>query len=307
LPVTGRSLTGPVNKRAFEPVILIAAQQRGLFSLAQAQDAGLHPDQVIWAEKRGKLRRVRRGVYAVAGVPPSPWEPIVGAALAAGPGCVVSHWSAACVHGFEFAEFGPPEVTVVDGTDPRPSGVVVHHRGDLSAADIVSKRGLRVTSPSRALVDLAGQLGPARTEKLLDEGLIRRRWTCAEIEASLERARRNLPGRGHLTGLLRLRSEGPLADSVLEASAFRALVAVPPYIAHFQVVVDGATYVLDGAWPERMVGVEIVGRAHRVASRSAFDRERRKLNALTRAGWRIVHLTATMSDADMVDAVRALL
>jgi len=43
------------------------------------------------------------------------------------------------------------------------------------------------------------------------------------------------------------------------------------------------------------------------ASRSAFDRERRKLNALVTAGWRIAHLTAAMSADEMVATVRALL
>ncbi len=68
-----------------------------------------------------------------------------------------------------------------------------------------------------------------------------------------------------------------------------------------------SVYVLDAAWPGRKVGVEIIGRAHRLASLSAFDRERRKLNALCVAGWKICHLTAAMSPRDMLAAVRAML
>ena len=296
-----------MNKQAHESINLIAADQRGLFSAAQARGVGVSQAQLSRAEKAGRFRRVRRGVYAVAGVPSSPWEVIVGAALAVGPDCVVSHESAACVHGFEFAEFGLPELTLRHGANSCLAGVIVHHSRDLSAQDIVRKRGVLVTSPCRTLVDLAGRLGLGLTERLMDEGLIRRRWTCAEIEACLGRVRHNVGGRGYLTRLLQLRSEEPGADSVLEARAFRALRPVRPFVAHFQVVIDGCIYVLDGAWPERMLGVEIVGRAHRVASLSAFDRERRKLNAMTRAGWRVVHLTAAMSDSDMVSAVRAVM
>jgi hypothetical protein len=51
----------------------------------------------------------------------------------------------------------------------------------------------------------------------------------------------------------------------------------------------------------------VLGRAHRVVSLSAFERGRRKLNALGAAGWQIAHLTAAMSAAEMVAAVKALL
>jgi hypothetical protein len=66
-------------------------------------------------------------------------------------------------------------------------------------------------------------------------------------------------------------------------------------------------YVLDAAWPQWKVGAEIIGRAHRLASLSAFDRERRKLNALSVGGWTICHLTAAMTPRDMVIAVKAML
>ena len=97
------------------------------------------------------------------------------------------------------------------------------------------------------------------------------------------------------------------ADSVLEAKAFRALAPLRPFEVHFAVVLGASVYVLDAAWPDCKVGAEIVGRSHRLASLSAFDRERRKLNALGLAGWKICHLTAAMSRPDMVMAVRLML
>ena len=72
-------------------------------------------------------------------------------------------------------------------------------------------------------------------------------------------------------------------------------------------MLGGRVYVIDAAWPEYRVAAEVVGRAHRVASRSAFDRERRKLNELGAFGWRIAHLTAVMSAEEMIGAVRSLL
>jgi hypothetical protein len=43
-------------------------------------------------------------------------------------------------------------------------------------------------------------------------------------------------------------------------------------------------FVADTAWPLYKVAGEVVGRAHRVASRSGFDQERFKLTALAGGG-----------------------
>jgi hypothetical protein len=219
-----------------------------------------------------------------------------------------AHGSAAAVHRFEFGGGGSRvELTVPRDARSRPAGVTVHRSRDLSELDVVSKRGVRVTSPARTLVDLAGRLGATLTEKLLDEGIISRRWTAEQVSDALARARANLPGRAELERLLEPRLEAPEADSVFEARAYRALMPLQPFQAHYQVEVAGHLYVADAAWPAELVIAEFVGRAHRVASRSAFDRERRKLTALAAAGWRVAHLVATMSDHEMLDAALLLL
>jgi Transcriptional regulator, AbiEi antitoxin len=213
----------------------IAAAQHGLLSVAQAREIGVANRQLVRAEARGQLRRVRRGVYAIGGMPPSPWEHVVGAALAAGREAVISHANAAAVHRFEYGATNAVELTVRRSCRSRPAGVVVHRSRDLTPEDLVRKGGVLVTSPCRTL------------------------------------------------GALR------------------------PFEVHFSVVIGGNVYVLDAAWPALRVGAEIVGRSHRLASLTAFERERRKLNALSGDGWKIAHLTAGMSPAEMVDAVRAFL
>jgi hypothetical protein len=297
-----------VEKRLRDALNRIAAEQRGLFSVAQATNAGISNAQLLRARSSGTLRRVRRGIYTLEGAPASPWEELIAAALVAGPGAVVSHESAAAVHRFEYGALGSSsvELTLLEGAYSRPPGVVVHRHRDLTHDDVMEKRGVLLTSPCRTLLDLAGRLGPAMTEKTLDEGLIQRRWTVAQMRDCVGRARSNFAGRGHFEQLISLRSEEPSADSELEAKVFRALRPLGPYVTHFPVVIEGQVYVLDAAWPEYMVGVEIVGRSHRLASRSAFDRERRKLNALAGSGWRIAHLTAAMAGPEMRSYVDSL-
>jgi hypothetical protein len=210
-----------------------AANQRGLFSAAQAAEVGVSYQQLDRAEHAQELRRVRRGIYAWAGVPPCRWDGVVAAVLAAGPAAVISHGSAASVHRFEFGvNDQQAELSVPKGARPRLDGIIVHRSSDLSPPDIVTKRGVQVTSPARTLLDLAGRLGPRLAEKPLDEGIIARRWTAAEVGEALTRARTNLTGRAQLEELLAYRLEAPKADSVLEARAFRALEPLKPFEAH---------------------------------------------------------------------------
>jgi hypothetical protein len=305
--VSGPVFNGPMHRESRNVIYAIAEGQRGLFSAEQATAAGLTYKHLQQAQSSGEIRRLRRGVYGVGGVPESPWDAIVAAALAAGPASVVSHGSAATVHRFEFGGGSRVELTLPRYARSRPAGVTVHRSRDLSELDVVSRRGVQVTSPARTLVDLIGRLGAALTEKLLDEGIISRRWTAQQVSDALGRARANLPGRAELERLLGPRLEAPEADSVFEARVYRALMPLQPFQAHYQVEVGGHLYVADAAWPAELVIAEFVGRAHRVASRSAFDRERRKLTALAAAGWRVAHLVATMSDREMLDAALLLL
>ena len=229
------------------------------------------------------------------------------AALAAGPGAVVSHAGAAAFHRLNglAAASHVPELIVPRDRYPRLSGVVVHRCGPLSPQDIAVKCGVLVTSPARALIDLAGRYKLKALERILDEGLIERRFGIVEVQRCLGRTAPNAPGRSQIQQLLTVRSEGPAADSILEARSFEALQPLAPFKVHFILGIGGNVYVLDAAWPDRRVAAEVVGRSHRMASRSAFDRERRKLNALAGAGWRVAHLTSAMSAPEMVAAVRS--
>ena len=287
----------------------LAESQCGLFSAAQAACIGVNHAQLSRSVRQGHLRRTRFGVYAFVGAPAARWEPLISAALAVGADAVVSHASAAAIHGL----YGVPptallpELTVPRRHRPRLAGVTVHRCLAISQHDVGVKWGVLVTSPARTLVDLASRYTVRALGRILDEGLIQRRLSVAELKACRQRTAPNAPGRARIDQLIALRAEGPLADSMLEARAFEALRPLSPFKAHFTLGIGQAVYVIDAAWPDKRVGAEIDGRVHRVASRSTFDRERQKLNALAAAGWRVAHLTSTMSADEMVAAVRRLL
>ncbi len=302
-------MAGAMEQALRTALCRLAEGQCGLFSAAQAAHLGVSRAQLTRAACQGHLRRSRMGVYAFNGRPAHRCEPPVAAALAAGPHAVVSHTGAAVLHRLSGTTTAAsvPELTVPHPHNPKLAGVVVHRGAPLPAEDVAVKYGVLVTSPSRTLLDLAGRYKADVLERLLDEGLIERRWSVAGLQRGLERTAPNARGRSTMEDLLALRAERPAADSILEARAFEALRPLAPFKTHFVTGVGRNVYVLDMAWPDRRVAAEIVGRTHRVASRSAFDRERRKLNELAAAGWRVAHLTSVMSGAEMVATVRRLL
>ena len=286
----------------------LAAGQCGLFSAAQAYQLGISHSSLNRALQSGRLIRLGRSVYRVAGTPMTEWDKCIAAALVAGPGSALSHSSAAKLHGFEYGAHGSRVELTVVRRKPKALDADVHlSLAPFNSDELVTKAGVNVTSPARTLVDLTGRLGPVRTARLLDEGLVRRRWTVKAIELALARRPLNLPGRGHLARLVAERSESSTADSLLEARVFRALRPLAPFAVHHVVEVDGVVFVLDAAWPAQRVAAEVIGRAHRLASREAFDRERRKFNKLAAAGWKVAHLTSVMSGDEMRAAVRKLL
>lgn len=298
-----------MNREARLALHHLAEAQKGLFSAAQAAQLSIDYRTLSRAVAHGYVRRSRPGVYAISGGRPSKWEPMLAAALSVGPSAVVSHSTAACVHRLWCAPPLPDliEITVPPPSATRLSGTVVHRRAQLPEVDIVDKHGIKVTSAPRTLVDLAARLSPEVLARTIDEGFLERYWDVHELLACLGRAAENTPGRRQLGRLLHERLDRPVPDSHLEIKMYQALRPLEPYEPHYQVNVGRSTYVLDAAWPARRVAAEIVGRRPRAVSKSTFDRERRKLNALAAAGWRVAHLPSAMSPTEVVGTVRALL
>jgi hypothetical protein len=74
---------------------------------------------------------------------------------------------------------------------------------------------------------------------------------------------------------------------------------LPPPVAQYSVRAGGRFLArVDFAWPEQRLAVEYEGLWHGRPQQVA--RDRRRLNALTRAGWRVVFVTA----ADLHDPAR---
>jgi hypothetical protein len=111
--------------------------QAGVVSRRQALDAGFTGDAIDWQIRSGKWQRLHRGAYATfTGVPPRTAE-LWAAVLRVGAGAVLSHETAAEVHGL--TDKPSPKIHISVPTEQHPGryrtipGVIIHRSRRLAA------------------------------------------------------------------------------------------------------------------------------------------------------------------------------
>lgn len=285
----------------------IAAVQHGLVTRAQTLATGVAPRTLNRAVEAGLLTTVRRGVYRVRGVPCDVWEALAAACLAGAPGTVASHRAAAGLHRFPGILPGAVEVSTGRGAKRALTGVRCHSSvAPLLPGDVRMVRNIPTVSPARTIVDLAPVLDARLLARIVDHA--GRHAMCSPSEVGAVLARVGGPGRSGtatLRGLIADRVEG---DSELEATWLRRLRRAgldPPALQH-QVVVRRRVLILDLAWPQRGVGVEVDGwEPH--GTRSAWDHDHDKANGYAEAGWKVLFVTSRTPVADVVRQLRQFL
>lgn len=234
----------------------------------------------------------------VAAAAPATWQRSLAVATCA-TGGVVSHRSAARLHGFDGHWLEIVEVTV-----PRPvrrtlHGVIVHQAGPFHRSDVTEVDGLYVTTIARTLVDLGAVVDDDLVEQALDD-VLRRKVSERWIRQTLDRLERPGPsGTGALRRVLeREDRRGPLPDSMFERLIERAATDAGVPEPQRQVRVhdaDGRVIaVLDAAWPDRRIGSEAQSERWHGGPRGA-QRDLDRHNQLTAMGWRMLY--ATWADA----------
>jgi hypothetical protein len=185
--------------------------------------------------------------------------------------------------------------------------VTVHRSACLPDEDRELRRGVFVTRPARTIIDLAGRLPEPLLASIIDEGVVQRRWTFDDLAACAQRQPPGRRGSAVLRRILEVRVDEPVLQSWLEQRVVRLLAPLRPFEVQHQLVLRDQILVLDVAWPWWKVAAEIDGRSYRALSRTAHDRESRKLNLLSSADWRVIHLTATMPARECIAALLAVM
>lgn len=243
----------------------------------------------------GRLRAVHRGIYAVGPQPLNRRGKWLAAVLAAGPGAVLSHESAAALWGLA-GDRREVDVTAPGGRQGKNgrSGVRLHG-GRLASDEWMRREGIPVTTVARTLFDLAETVEPAQLKSAWDEADRLNLLRVAQVAAVYERGR----GRRARTSIEPLltaeltydeRRRSPLEDRF---AAFCTAYRLPP--PHTNVLVDGDE--VDALWPASRLIVELDSWEFH-AHRKAFETDRSRDADHLLSGYRTIRVTHRRLDRE---------
>jgi hypothetical protein len=297
-----------------EAVAALASVQHVVFELGQLQDLGLTARAVQKRAASGRLHRVHHAVYSLVPRHLLSREGLwMAAVLACGPGAVLSHRSAAALHGLIRAGGVRIDVTIPARSCREHRGIKLHRSTTLKPSDTTREKNIPCTTVARTQLDLAEVINRRGVERAFDQAEMLESFDLRALEDQLARNphRRGVP-------LIRSVLTEHYVGSTLTWNefeerflAFARAVGLPrPEVNYWIVLPDGEPAIrADFAWPAQRVVVETDGRGTH-GTRQAFERDRRKDLRLAAARWRPMRVTTRRLDAEpaLVEATaRALL
>ena len=182
-------------KNKYAQAVQLACDQGGVVTREQLLDLEISPSAIDRRARSFEWDRIHRSIYEIMTM--QDVKSRLRAVVVILPTAVVSHESAAEVHGFELDELerGLVTVSVISETTHLYRGTTVHRNSDLLPHHIHTIDGLPVTSQIRTVFDLSYKLGKRRTIDLLDQQRVLKRISMTEIRAmTLDLARQGKPG-----------------------------------------------------------------------------------------------------------------
>ena len=268
-------------------VAAVATRQHGVVSYGQLLAAGIGRRGIERRVESGRLHRVHRGIYAVGHTADAPFAREAAALLACGGGAVLSHRSAGAVWALVDRPSDVVEVTVAGPDCGARPGIRLRRARRLTDKDVELRSGLRVTGPSRTLLDLAAVLSVRGLSRAVNEAFV----AGLADEDSLREVLLRCPGRRGGPRIRRLLadSRGP---SITRSEAERRLLellAVAGLPAPATNVRVGG-YEVDFLWRAQRLVVEVDGYAFH-GTRAAFERDRLRDAELQASGLAVLRVT----------------
>ena len=265
----------------------------------QLAAGGVSGNQVSRWVRRGHLHRIHRGVYAVGHVALSvrAWQRA--ALLAVGRDATLCLWSASSHLGLSKWAPDVVHVAVSTGRVHDRGGVMVHHMRSLREEDVAVVDGVRTTTASRTLMDLAARKECDNLRQLCEQaeflGLL-------DVEATQALALRmgDPPGARRLREALGAAVLGTArAGSKSERRVLRALLMAAPLRPllqqEFRLANAGRVFV-DLWWPDHRLVVEVDGPQHELPLHKAKDEVRDA--DLAEIGVKVVRVKVRRFDSD---------
>lgn len=219
---------------------------------------------------------------------------MLAAVLACEKGTVLSHGSAAELLGLWEKQLPVVHVIPPDWSGRKIDGIRWHRVRLPDASEIEIRNGIPCTTVSRTLVDMAGWLGWSSMRRLVEQAAILRELDVEEIDRILSLGRRR--GAPRLRRILApwraTREERPVVRSRLEARLLPLLIeeGLPAPRTNVKLRVDGHRFEVDLLWDEQRLAIETDGEETH-DTRVAFQRDRKRDQILTAAGYRTSRVT----------------
>jgi predicted transcriptional regulator of viral defense system len=274
-----------------------ARRQAGAVSRRQLLGAGIDGQLIKRRLERLRWQQLYRGVYAVFSGPPGRDTWLWAAVLRSGDNAVLSHQTAAELHGLIDSPAGTIYVTVPATRRIKTPGIVVRTSGRVAKARQPNREPPRTTIEETVLdlAELAGTFDDACG--WITRACGRRLTTETKLRAALA-MRRKMRWRTELDDVLAAAGDG--IHSVLEYRYLRDVErahGLPRSRHRVRVVIDGKAAYRDAYYQEYQVAVELDGRAAHPDDERWRDNHRDNMasaqGVLTcRYGWRDIYAHA---------------
>lgn len=264
----------------------LAHRQHGVASVGQLHALGYSKCAIEKAVAAERLHRLDRGVYAVGHTNLSLHGQCLAAVFACGPGAVLSHYSAAWLHGL--ARWRPEPFHVTGPVARRPRMPVrIHRTRRLEDADRALVEEIPVSAVPRLLLDLAACLKPESLDRLIERSEELGFFDLRAVEEMLTRTGGH-HGHGRLRRAIALYRPSSFTRSGLERRFLELCIEAGLPQPHTNYVEHG--FELDCYWPEFRFAVELdVFETH--GTRAAFERDRKRQEDLLLAGIGMTRVT----------------
>ena len=168
-----------IGDGALAQLDVAASEQDGYFTVAQAAGAGLSAEAIANRIAGGEWTRIDGDLLRVGSWPRHELEEFSKWCALLGPTSVVSHHSAAELHGLGNLH---PKFVHLSGLLPTTDQSLVIHRGLLDPSDIEFTGAFRITTPIRTMLDLAaGTISQFTLDEIVGDALSLERIDADEI------------------------------------------------------------------------------------------------------------------------------
>lgn len=266
----------------------LAARQHGVVARYQLLELGVLSDAIRRRVQAKRLVPIHPGVFAVGHSKLTRYGWWMAAVLACGPGAVLSHQSAAALHGLLGYAGSRVHISSVSQRGRNINRIRLHIVRNLDRADTTMLQGIPVTTIHRTLLDLAETVPPNRLRHAFEQAEKRELFDRNEMQRTVERN----PGRHGLKTLLPLLqssagpppdTRSPREDDFVDLCRDHGLP-----MPHTNVVIEGIT--VDARFPGTKLIVEIDAYGTH-GSRSQFEEDRRRDTILQLAGYTVLRIT----------------